>query len=113
MASSKRKKKGRRNLSESESGNEAAVFHGYIITKSFEEVCQTKFSTFSIEKVIASRAIPQNVKLLIEVDSRRQVENSLKWKSFHTTKWKIEHVEGSSQKKALATAQEMTAAQGK
>ena len=88
MASSNKKTK--RNLSESESENEAADFSRFIVIESLEEVCLVKFSPFLIGKVISTRASPKNVKkrrngkLLVEVDSRRQAENILKIKTFHT-----------------------------
>ena len=64
----------------------------FIVIESLEEVCLAKFSPFLIEKVISTRASPKTVKktrngnLLVEVDSRRQAENRLKIKTFHTTK---------------------------
>ena len=79
MASSNKKTK--RNLSESDSENEAADFPRFIVIESLEEVCLAKFPPFLIEKVISTRASPKNVKktrngnLLVEVDSRRQAEN--------------------------------------
>ena len=79
MASSNRKTK--RNLSESDSENEAADFPRFIVIESLGEVCLAKFSPFLIEKVISTRASPKTVKktrngnLLVEVDSRRQAEN--------------------------------------
>ena len=45
-----RTKKTKRNLSESDSENEAADFPRFIIIKSLEEVCLAKFSPFLIEK---------------------------------------------------------------
>ena len=79
-------------ISESDSENEAADFPRFIVIESLEDVCQAKFSPFLIEKVISIRASPKTVKetrngnLLVEVDSRRQAENILKIKTFHTTK---------------------------
>ena len=90
MASSNKKTK--RNLSESDSENEAADFPRFIVIESLKEVCLAKFSPFLIEKVISTRASPKTVKktrngnLLVEVDSRRQAENILKIKMFHSTK---------------------------
>ena len=74
------------------SENEAADFPRFIVIESLEEVCLAIFSPFLIEKVICTRASPKTVKktrngnLLVEVDSRRQAENILKIKTFHTTK---------------------------
>ena len=79
MASSNKKTK--RNLSESDSENEAADFPRFIVIESFEEVCLAKLSPFLIEKVISTTASSKTVKktrngnLLVEVDSRRQAEN--------------------------------------
>ena len=90
MASSNKKTK--RNLSESDSKIEAADFPRLIVIESLEKVCLAKFSPFLIEKVISTRARPKTVKktrngnLLVEADSRRQAENILKIKTFHTTK---------------------------
>ena len=90
MASSNKKSK--RNLSKSDSENEAADFPRFNVIESLEEVCLAKFFPFLIEKVISTRASPKTVKktrngnLLVEVDSRRQAENMLKIKTFHTTK---------------------------
>ena len=85
----------KQNLLESDSENEAAVFPRFIVIESLEEVCLAKFSPFLIEKVISTRASPKTVKktrngnLLVEVDSRRQAENILKIKMFHTTKSRV------------------------
>ena len=74
-------KKTKRNLSESDSENEAADFPRFIVIESLEEACLAKFSPFLIEKVISTRASPKTVKktrngnLLVEVDSRIQAEN--------------------------------------
>ena len=74
-------KKTKRNLSESDSENEAADFPRFIVIESLEEVCLAKFSPFLIEKVISTRASPKTVKktrngnLLVEVDNQRQAEN--------------------------------------
>ena len=90
MASSNKKSK--QNLSESDSENETADFPRFIVIESLEEVCLAKFSPFLIEKVISTRASPKTVKktgngnLLVEVGCRRQAENILKIKMFHTTK---------------------------
>ena len=87
-------KKNKRNLSESDSENEAADFPRFIAIESLEEECLAKLSTFLIEKVISTRASLKTVKktrngnLLVEVDSRRLAENILKIKKFHTTKTK-------------------------
>ena len=89
MASSNKTK---RNLSESDSENEAADLPRFIVIESLEKVCLAKLSPFLIEKVISTKASPQNVKktrngnLLVEVDSWRQAENILKIKTFQTTK---------------------------
>ena len=74
-------KKSKRNLSESDSENEAVYFRRFIVIESLAEVCLVKFSPFLIEKVISTRASlktvqkTRNCNLLIEVDSRRQAEN--------------------------------------
>ena len=84
--------KTKRNLSESDSENEATDFPSFIVIKSLEEVCLAKFSPFLIEKVISTRATLKTVKktsngnLVVEVDSRRQAESILKMKTFPTTK---------------------------
>ena len=89
MASSNKKSK--RNLSESDSENDAADFPRFIVIESLEEICLAKFSPFLVEKVIPTRACPKSVKktrngnLLVEVDSQRPTEN-IKNKTFHTTK---------------------------
>ena len=57
-------KKFKRNLSESDSENEAADFLRFIVIESLEEVCLAKFSPFLIEKVISTR----NGNLLVEGD---------------------------------------------
>ena len=125
MASSNKKTK--RNLSESDSENEAADFPRSIVIESFEEVCLTKFSPFLIEKVISTRASPKNVQktrngnLFVEVDSRKQAENILKIKTFHTTKCraypheKLNTSKGviRSRELALATEDEIASAVGK
>ena len=83
MASSNKKTK--RNVSESDSENEAADFPRFIVIESLEEVGLAKFSYFLIEKVLSTRASSKTVKktrngnLLVEVDSRRQAENSCEW----------------------------------
>ena len=92
MASSNKKTK--RNLSESVSENEAADFTKVIVIESLEKVCLAKFSPFLIKKVISTRATSKTVKktrnsnLLVEVDSRRQAENILKIKTFHSMKYR-------------------------
>ena len=125
MASSNKKTK--RNLSESDSENEAVDFPRFIVIESLEEVCLAKFSPFLIEKVISTRASPKTVKktrngnLLVEVDSRRQAENILKIKTFHTTKCraypheKLNTSKGviRSRELALATEDEIASALGK
>ena len=125
MASSNKKTK--RNLSESDSENEAADFPRFIVIESLEEVCLAKFSPFLIEKVISTRASQKTVKktrngnLLVEVDSRRQAENILKIKMFHTTKCraypheKLNTSKGviRSRELALATEDEIASALGK
>ena len=77
-------KKSKRNLSESDSENEATDFLRFIVIESLEEICLAKFSPFLIEKVISAMASLKTVKktsngnLLVEVDRRRQTENILK-----------------------------------
>ena len=121
------KQKTKRNLSESDSENEAAEFPRFIVIESLEEVCLAKLSPFLIEKVISTRASPKNLKktrngnLLVEVDSRRQAENILKIKTFHTTKCraypheKLNTSKGviRSRELALATEDEIASALGK
>ena len=74
-------KKPKRNLSESDSGNEAADLPRFIVIESLEEVCLDKFSPVLIEKVISTRTTPKTVKktrngnLLVKVDSWRHAEN--------------------------------------
>ena len=69
------KQKTKRNLSESDSENEAAGFPRFIVIESLEEVCLPKFSPFRIEKVISTRASAKTVKktrngnLLVEGDN--------------------------------------------
>ena len=88
MASSNKKDK--RNLSESDSENEAADFPRFIVIESLEEAYRAKFSSFLIEKVISTRAIQKSVKktrngnLLVELDSRGQAESISKMKTFQT-----------------------------
>ena len=117
----------KRNLSESDSESEAADFPRFIVIESLEEVCLAKFSPFLIEKVISTRASPKTVQktrngnLLVEVDSRRQAENMLKIKTFHTTKCraypheKLNTSKGviRSRELALATEDEIASALGK
>ena len=77
---------------QSDSENEAADFPRFIVIESLEKVCLSKFSPFLIEKVISTTATLKTVKktrngnLLVEVDSRKQVENIFKMKTFHMTK---------------------------
>ena len=125
MASSNKKSK--RNLSESDSENGAADFPRLIVIESLEGVCLAKFSPFLIEKVISTRASPKTVKktrngnLLVEVDRRRQAENILKIKTFHTTKCRVyphEKLNTSkgvirSRELALATEDEIASTLGK
>ena len=125
MASSNKKKINKRNLSESDSENGAADFPRFIVIESLVEVCLAKFSPFLIEKVISTRASLKTVKtngnLLVEVDSRRQAENILKIKTFHTTKCraylheKLNTSKGviRSREFALATEDEIASALGK
>ena len=111
MASSNKKSK--RNLSESDSENEAADFPRFIVIDSLEEVCQANFSPFFIEKVISTRASPKTVKktrngyLLVEVDSRIQPENINKNVSYDQMQsvpaWENQHF----QELALATEDEI------
>ena len=81
----------KRILSKSDLENVTSDFPGFIIIESLEEICQAKFFSFQIEKVIYLRVTPRNVKktrngnLLEEVNSQRQVENILKMKTFHMT----------------------------
>ena len=121
MASSNKKTK--RNLSESDSENEAADFPRFIVIESLEEVCLAKFSPFLIEKVISTRASPKNIKktrngnLLVEGDRQK----TFKIKTFHTTKCRVyphEKLNTSkgvirSRELALATENEIASAQGK
>ena len=60
MASSTKKYK--RNLSESDSENEAADLPRFIVTESLEDVCPVKLSPFLVEKVISTRASLKTVK---------------------------------------------------
>ena len=127
MASSYKKKKNKKNLSESDSEGEVADFPRFLVTESLEEVCLAKFSPFLIEKVISTRATPKNIKkirngnLLVEGESRRQAENILKMKTFHTTKCKAYPHEKlntskwviSSRELVLTMEEEMLAALGK
>ena len=120
-------KKTKRNLSESDSEYEAADFPRFIVIESLEEVCLATFSPFLIEKGISTKASPKTVKktrngnLLVEVDSRRQAENKLKIKTFHTTKCraypheKLNTSKGviRSRELALATEDEIASALGK
>ena len=84
----------KKRLSESDSENEAADIPRFIVIESLVEVCLAKFSPFLREKVISTRATLKTVKktrkgnLLVEMDSRKQAENILKMKTFHTTKCK-------------------------
>ena len=124
MASSNKKIK--RNLLESDLENKAADFPRFIVIESLEEDCQAKFSPFPIEKLISTRATHKTVKktrngnLLVEVYSRRQVEN-IKLKTFDTTKCKAylhEKLNTSkgvirSRELALATEEEIVSAMGK
>ena len=59
MASSTKKTK--RNLSESDSENEAADFPRFIVIESLKKVCLAKFAPLFIEKVISSRAAPRQL----------------------------------------------------
>ena len=107
--------------------NEAADFPRFIVTESLEEVCIAKFSPFLIEKVISTRDTPKTVKktkngnLLVEVDKRRQPENILKMKTFHTTKCRAyQHKKLNTSKGvirsrdlALTTEEEIASALGK
>ena len=109
-------KKTKRNLSESDSENEAADFPTFIVIESLEEVCLAKFSPFLIEKVIFTRASPKTVKktrndnLLVEVDSRRQAENILKIKTFHTTKFRAYPHEKLNTSKGVIKSRELALA---
>ena len=92
-----------------------------------EEVCLDRFSPFLIEKVKSTKVIRKTVKktrngnLLAEVDNRRQTENILKIKTFHTTKcraYPLEKLNASkgvirSRELALATDDEIASALGK
>ena len=107
--------------------NETSDFPRSIVTESLKEVCLAKFSTFLIEKVISARASRKTVKktrngnFLVEVDSRKQTENMLKIKMFHTTKCraypheKLNTSKGviRSRELALATKDEIASALGK
>ena len=112
MASSNKKTK--RNLSESDSENKAADFPRFIVIESLEEVCLAKFSPFLI--VISTRASPKTVKktrngnLLVEVDSRRQAENILKIKTFHTTKCRAYSPEKLNTSKGVIRSRELALA---
>ena len=92
MASSnKKKKKTKRNLSESDLENEAADFPRFIVIESLEEVYQVKFWPFLIEKLFLQGLLQKllrirNGNLLVEVDSRRQVFTFNMLSAFHTTK---------------------------
>ena len=80
-ASSNKNLKNRRNLSESDSENEAADFSRFIVIESLEDVCQAKLSLFLIEKFISTRTTLKTVKknrnwnLLVEVDSRKPIKS--------------------------------------
>ena len=101
--------------------NEAADFPRFIVIKSLEEVCQAKFLTFLIEKVISVRAIlktvkkTMNINLLVEMDSRRQAE----MKTFDMMKCRASlHARLNASKRVirsreLATEEEIASALGK
>ena len=114
MSSSNKKTK--RNLSESDSENEAADFPRFIVIESLEEVCLAKFSPFLIEKVISTRASPKTVKktrngnLFVEVDNRRQAENILKIKTFYTTKCRAYPHEKLNSSKGVIRSRELALA---
>ena len=114
MASSNKKCK--RNLSELDSENEVADFCRFILIESQEEVCLAKFSPFLIEKVISARASPKTIKktrngnLLVEVESRRQAENILEIKIFHTTKCRAYLHEKVNTSKGVIRSRELASA---
>ena len=120
MASSNKKTK--RNLSESDSENEAADFPRFIAIEYLEAVCLAKFSHFLIEKVISTRANPKTVTKTrngnLFVEDRQK---TLKIKMFHTTKCraypheKLNTSKGviRSRELALATEDEIASALGK
>ena len=107
--------------------NVAAGLPRFSVIESLEEVCLTKFSLFSKEKVIVIRVTLKNVKkmrngnLFVEVDSWRQTENVLKMKSLQTTKCRAYAHESLNAPKgfirswelALSTAEELTPALAK
>ena len=113
MASSNKTSK--RNLSESDSGNEVADFPRFIVIEYLEEVCLAKFSPFLIEKVISARACPKTVKktrngnLFVKLDSRRQAEN-IKIKTFHTTKCRANPHEKLNTSKGVIRSRELALA---
>ena len=79
-------KKNKRNLLESDSENEAAELLRLIVIESLEAICLAKFSHFASPKTVKKT---RNGNLLVEVDSRRQVENILRMKTFHATKCRV------------------------
>ena len=115
----------KRKLNPTENG--AADFPRFIVIKSLEEICQAKFFSFLIEKVVATRVTPRIVKkiknsnLLVEVNSWRHAENIFKMKTFHTTKCKAYPYEKlnfskgviRSRELSLSTVKEITAPLGK
>ena len=117
-------KKAIRNLSESDTENEAADFSRITVIESLEDLPGQIFH-FLYKKRLLRRelALPkvkktQNGNLLVEVDSRRQAENILIMKSFHTTKCRTYPYERQNASmrvisRGLALAEEMTAALGK
>ena len=102
----------KRNLSESDSENEAADFPRFIVIESLEEVSLVIFSPFLIEKGISTRASPKTVKktrngnLLVEVDNRRQAENiknkNLSYDQMKSVSaWETQDFQGSYQEKRV------------
>ena len=115
-------KKTERNQSESNSENETADFPRSNVIESLEDVCLTKFSLFLIEKVSTLKvSTPKNVNKIRNWNLFFEVESILKMKIFHTTKFraypheKLNTSKGviPSRELALATEEEMSAAQGK
>ena len=80
--------KTKRNLSESDTENNAADSPRFIVIESLDEVCLVKFSPFLIEKVISTRATPKrvkktrNVNLLVEGDNQKTGRKHIKNENF-------------------------------
>ena len=119
-------KKTKRNLSESDSENEAADFSRFIAIESLEEVCLAKFSPFLIEKVMSTGAPPkllwkQGMGTCLSRWTAGDRQKTLKIKTFHSTKCraylheKLNTSKGviRSRELALATEEVIASALGK